>query len=243
VRRLVPVLALVAALALAAPASAQDRGEPVVGGGSFAAAPLLEAGRFHDTILPGEYLYYGFRLAAGQSLRVTLTHPDIENLDVQRLGVVGLGANIHSPARTIDTGFLPDGDKHDLGFGIDETEPLVITSPEVEAEPDASTARVFKNAGVYYLALHALWAGKGTPPRAEIPFTFEAEVRGTAQPNVTPTPTPTATATASPRPTPAAESASEEDGDGPAPAVAAVGGVAGILLGAIAGIARGRRRR
>jgi|tagenome__1003787_1003787.scaffolds.fasta_scaffold17809622_2 hypothetical protein len=53
------VLATLPALALAAPASAQDRGEPVVGGGS---------------------------------VHVTLTHPDIGNLAVQHLGVIGLSA-------------------------------------------------------------------------------------------------------------------------------------------------------
>ena len=29
-----------------------------MGGGSFNAAPLLEPGRYRDTLLPGEYLYY-----------------------------------------------------------------------------------------------------------------------------------------------------------------------------------------
>ena len=35
---------------------------PVVGGGSFNAAPILEPGRYRDTILPAEYLYYGVRV-------------------------------------------------------------------------------------------------------------------------------------------------------------------------------------
>jgi len=237
-------LTLVLALTLAAPARAQDRGEPVVGGGSFGSAPLLKAGRFHDTILPGEYLYYGFRLAAGQKLRVTLTHPDIDNRSVQELGVIGLSGRIHNPTRTVDSLPTEDGDKIDLGFGLDETEPLVVSSPDVVADPDGGTERLFKNAGTYFLALHTLYSGHNTPPRAEIPFTFAAEITGTAQPNVTPAATPTATGTPKPAATarPLAGSAGEAD-SGPPVALAAVGGVAGILIGVIAGIARRARRR
>ena len=58
---------------------------PVVGGGSFNVAPILEPGPYRDTILPEEYLYYGFRLAAGQRLRVTLP-PEIDNAADQAHG-------------------------------------------------------------------------------------------------------------------------------------------------------------
>ena len=238
-------LTLVLALTLAAPARAQDRGEPVVGGGSFGSAPLLKAGRYHDTILPGEYLYYGFRLAAGQKLRVTLTHPDIDNRSVQELGVIGLSGRIHNPTRTVDSLPTEDGDKIDLGFGLDEREPLIVSSPDVVADPDGGTERLFKNAGTYFLALHTLYSGHNTPPRAEIPFTFAAEITGTAQPNVTPAATPTATGTATPKATAtaAATPAESASDSGPPAALAAVFGVGGILIGVIAGIARRGRRR
>jgi hypothetical protein len=232
-------LAALLALVLVAPASAQDRGEPVVGGGSFGTAPVLKPGRYHDTILPGEYLYYGFQLAAGQSLHVTLTHPDIDNIDVQRLGVIGMVANIHTPARTTESGVTPDGDHRDLSFGVDETDPLVITGPTAEADADDSDSGEYLDAGVYYLALHP-YTATNEPPRAEIPFTFEAEIRGTAEPNVTPEPTATETATASPTATPRPP---EQTHAGPSGAVAAIGGVAGILIGVLAGIARRGRRR
>jgi hypothetical protein len=240
-----PALALVLSLLLATPARAQDRGEPIVGGGSFGSAPLLQAGRFHDTILPGEYLYYGFRLAAGQRLRITLTHPDIDNRAVQELGVIGLSGRIHNPARTVDTLPSEEGDHADLGFGLDEREPLIVSSPDVTAEPDGRTERLFKNAGTYYLALHTLYSGHNTPPRAEIPFTFAAEITGTAQPNVTPAATPTATGTpkAKATATAVATPAGAASDSGPPAALAAVFGVGGILIGVIAGIARRGRRR
>ena len=55
-------LTVLAVLAMAAPAGAQA---PVVGGGSFNAAPILEPGAYRDTILPHEYLYYGFSSSPG----------------------------------------------------------------------------------------------------------------------------------------------------------------------------------
>jgi Ca-activated chloride channel family protein len=240
VRRLAgAVLALV--LLAAAPAEAQDRGDPVVGGGSFNSAPILEPGRYHDTILPGEYLYYGFRLAAGQKLRVEATHPDIDNEDVRRLGVIFLSANIHSPTRARGSDTEQPGDHPFIGFGNFESEPLIVTSPEAQAAEDDSTDGGWASAGVYYLALHAVWRSDGKRPKAEIPFTFAAEVTGAAQPNATPsaTPTPTATATRTPTPAPRAEEADA----GPSAAVAAIGGVGGILLGVVVGIARRGRRR
>jgi Ca-activated chloride channel family protein len=223
------VLSLALVLALAAPAAAQDRGAPVVGGGSFGDAPLLQPGTYHDTILPGEYLYYAFKLAAGQSLHVTLTHPDIANQDVRHLGVLGLSAYIHTPARTRST----DTDSAELTFADDETEPLVITGPTAEADPDDESSGEYLGPGIYYLALHP-FAGAQDTANAEIPFTFTAEIQGAAQPNATPTPTatPRATATAAP--------AKEADDAGPAPAVAAIGGIGGLLLGVAAGIARRR---
>lgn len=228
-------LSLLALLFAAVPARAQDRGEPVVGGGSFNSAPVLEPGLYRDTILPGEYLYYGFELAAGQTLQVTLTHPDIDSVAVQRMDVPYLAGNIHTPTRTLAAG----ADNGLLGFGTGESGPLVVSSNTVSAEEDDSDSGAWAGAGVYYLALHAVYRGQGEPPRAEIPFTFDAQVQGVAQPNATPTATPTPTA--SPTATPTAAPVSSEGSAGPSAAVAAVGGVIGILIGLIAGIRRRRR--
>jgi Ca-activated chloride channel family protein len=238
-----PVLALVLAAWFAPAAAAQDKGTPVVGGGSFNSAPLLEPGTYRDTILPTEYLYYGFRLQAGQYLRVTVTLPDIPSDSVRRMGVIWLAGNIHTPTRTrTDVFHEREGDKDYIGFGgPGPNETLVVSSDDVSAEQDDSERGAWRGAGVYYLALHAT-TGFGTtdPVRAEIPLTFHAEIVGEAQPNATPSPTQTPTPATTATPAKPEETA-ESDG-GPSAAVAAVGGVGGLLIGVIAGIARRRRR-
>ena len=71
-RRALLAASLLAVLA-AAPAAAAPGGEKaVIGGGSFVKAPLLGPGRYRDTILPAERLYYGITLAAGQRLKAAL---------------------------------------------------------------------------------------------------------------------------------------------------------------------------
>jgi Ca-activated chloride channel family protein len=241
------VLTLLAALTLALgfalpAAQAQDAGAPVVGGGSFNSAPLLEPGRYHDTILPGEYLYYGFRMAAGQRLHITLTPPDIEVLSARRLGLIWLSGNIHTPTRTIDDDINHPGDRPYVSWGP-PIELLVVSSDVVSPEQDRSDNGPWAGAGVYYLAVHAV-IGRGIrdPPRTELAITMDAEVEGAAQPNATPTPTdtPAATADATARPKPTAE---PEADDEPKPVFAAIGGVGGILIGVIAGIVLRQRRR
>ncbi|WP_028066269.1 hypothetical protein [Solirubrobacter soli] len=229
-------LALVLSAWLAPAARAQDTGTPVVGGGSFNSAPVLEPGTYRDTILPTEYLYYGFRLAAGQRLDVTVTLPDIPPESVRSMGVIWLAGNIHTPTRTETDVFANRDDA--IGFdGTGPNETLSVSSDDVSAEQDDSASGAWRGAGVYYLALHAVvGAGTTDPVRAEIPLTFRAEVVGEAAPNATPTPTPTPTPTATATPAKRAEASA-----GPPAAVAAVAGVGGILLGVFAGIARRRR--
>jgi hypothetical protein len=232
-------LTLLLVLALTVPAHAQDSdGTPVVGGGSFNVAPILEPGRYRDTILPEEYLYYGFRLEAGQRLRVTL-QPGLDNEAIRRIPLVYFSANIHTPTRVTDILTTHEGDKPYIGFD-QEAQPLIISSEVVSGEEDTSDRGVWAGPGVYYLALHTVYGGgRDTPPRSELPFTFDAVVEGEAQPTATPTatptPTPTATATAAPAPV-------EADDAGPPAALAAGVGVAGILIGVIFGIARRQRR-
>lgn len=234
-------VALALALALAAPALAQDDvGTPIVGGGSFNVAPILEPGRYRDTILPGEYLYYGFRLAAGQRLRVTL-QPGIDNAAIKRMGLTYVSGNIHTPTRVSSILTEQEGDNPYISFN-QEDETLVISSAVASDQDDTDDEGTWAGAGVYYLALHTVYGrGVATPPRSELPFTFDAVVEGAPQPNATPTPTP------SPTPTPTAVAsaapAASSDDDGPPVAAAAVAGVGGILIGAIFAIARRRRRR
>jgi Ca-activated chloride channel homolog len=233
------LVAAVALLVLAAPASAQDAGTPVVGGGSFNSAPILEAGRYHDTILPSERLFYGFRLAAGQSLRITLT-PGLSGAAMARLKIVYLAGAIRAPTRDEDVDWRGrEGDYENLFFanGSEPDGPMVVTGWEASADPDDANKGTWRGPGVYFFDLFALHdTREGDPPRAEIPFTFDAEILGAAEPNATATPTPSAAPTPRATPAPAAD-------DGPSPAAAAVGGVAGLLIGVVAGIVRLQRRR
>jgi hypothetical protein len=225
---------MVALLVPAAPAWGQDDHQPVVGGGSFNAAPILEPGRYRDTLLPSEYLYYAFRLEPGQRLHLT-ANADMRIEDLQALGVSFVTANFHSPTRTQ---YITTPDYDVRGSFRAESEPaLDITGPYASADEDTSETGQWYGPGVYYIAFYAVHTGAGDPPRAEIPFHFEVQVDGaatatpTASPSRTPTPSPTPTATPVP-----------ED-SGVAPGIAGLVGVGGLLAGALGGIALRRRRR
>jgi hypothetical protein len=234
------VLGAVLALVLAAPAVAQTTvGTPVVGGGSFNTAPILEPGTFRDTILPAEYLYYGFRLEAGQQLHVK-AKADIDGADVYRMGVLYISLNIHTPTRVTNVNSNQPGDHKSAIYSGGENEELAISSDVVRPDQDVASTGTWPGAGVYYLAVHTAYTGdRFPPPRSEIPFTFTATISGQAQASTTDTPTPTATPSATPKPVVRAS----DEGGGPPPSVAAVFGVGGILIGVVAGIARRRRRR
>jgi hypothetical protein len=227
-------LAVVLAVLGAGPASAQEY-EPVVGGGSFNAAPILEPGRYRDTLLPTEYLYYAFRLEPGQRLHVT-ANGDMPIEDFQRLGLSDITANLHSPTRSryLST---PDFDVRG-NFRVEGDPPLDITGPTATAEEDTAVHGPWYGPGVAYLAFYAIYSGpSGVPPKAEVPFHFEVEVQGAAQ--STPTPSPSPTPTPSPTATPAP---AVDDQDGVEPAVAAGFGVGGLLVGVVGGIVLRRRR-
>jgi hypothetical protein len=239
--RRIALVAVGLALAIAGPAQAQGTvGTPVVGGGSFNTAPVLEPGTFRDTILPAEYLYYGFKLEAGQQLHIK-AETDIDHSEVNAMGVLYVSLNIHTPTRVTDVNSSQPGDnKSALQTGGDDYQ-LAISSDVVRPDQDVGSTGTWPGAGVYYLAVHTAYTGDHfPPPRSEIPFTFTATIDGQAQPSATDTPTLTPTAAATRTATP---SARDRDEDGPPAALAAGFGVGGILLGVIAGIARRRRRR
>jgi hypothetical protein len=226
-------LALVFALAPAAPAAAQDEYTPIVGSGSFNAAPLLEPGRYRDTVLPEEYLYYAVRVGPGQSLHVT-ANSELDEEAWQDLTVAFVKVNVAAPDRKeIDSDI--DGDQT---FTSARDSPADFTTPPATTVADEDDTEVaWTGPGVYFISVYPAYVGGGDPPKAEIPFHFEVALEGQAQtePSATPvaTPTPKATATATPAP--------EEDGGGTSPAMAAGFGVAGLALGALAGFALRRR--
>jgi Ca-activated chloride channel family protein len=212
-----------------APAGAQDAGTPVVGGGSFADAPLIEAGRYRDTILPGERLFYGVRLEAGQQLRVS-AGLDVDAGSIDTDTAAGFAVGLQTPLREVIT------ETEDGGSTVGPPdERLEVTFPAVLA---ASGARdrtgTYMGPGVWYLSLY-LTSLQQEPARVEFPVEFEVEVIGDPQPDASPEPTP---AEATPTPEPEGS----DDGGGTSAAAVAGVGVAALLVGLLGGALAGRRR-
>jgi hypothetical protein len=226
-------LALVFALAPAAPAAAQDDYAPIVGSGSFNAAPLLEPGRYRDTVLPEEYLYYAVEVKPGQSLHVT-ANSELDEDAWQALAVAFVKVNVAAPDRKeIDSDI--DGEQ---SFTSADDDPADFTTPAATTVADEDETEVaWTGPGVYFVSFYPAYVGNGDPPKAEIPFHFEIALEGTAQ--AEPSATPVATAT--PKPKATATPALEDGGGGTSPAMAAGFGVVGLALGAAAGFALRRR--
>jgi hypothetical protein len=226
-------LALVLALAFPGVAFAQDDDyKPVVGSGSFNAAPILEPDRYRDTVLPEEYLYYAIRVRPGQSLHVT-ANSELDTDAWSALNVAFVKVNVAAPDRDeIDSDI--DGDQSFTSADDDgadfTTEPATTVAGEDETEVS------WTGPGVYFVSFYPAYVGSGDPPKAEIPFHFEIALEGTAQaePKATPVATATPKATATPAP-------ASDGGGGTSPGVAAGFGVGGLLVGAFAGLALTRR--
>jgi hypothetical protein len=235
--------AVAAALALvfsgATPAAAQQA-EPVVGGGSFNAAPVLEPGTFRDTVLSGEYLYYAVPLEAGQRLhvRARITDTDAETWD---RATAAFAINLHTPQREpvstpVDEDVAGNGNTDPGGItdaNIDELLRWDFYGPRAEPFAAASRGSSYEGPGTWYVSLHPVSVG----PRAkvELPVELSLDVDGEpAAEEPDPTPEPTAA--------PRAEEPAEADGDGgPAPLAVLGAGVLGLAVGLVAGTALGRR--
>jgi hypothetical protein len=227
--------ALIAAAALAAPATAaaQDY-TPVVGSGSFNAAPILEPGRYRDTVLPEEYLYYGIRVRPGQRLHV-VARSEIDDDAFSRLNVSFVAVNVAAPDRRP----LLSGIEGDASFTSESDAPADFTTPAattVAGEESEGGSTAYDGPGVYFLSFYPAFSGSGPLPKAEIPFHFEVSLEGTPQPE----PSATAIATATPRPR-ATPAPAAKAGGAATPALAAGFGAAGLLAGILAGRALRRR--
>jgi Ca-activated chloride channel family protein len=224
--------ALVVTLALATPAAAQTTDTPVVGGGSFNAAPILQPGSYSDTVLPAEYIYYAVRVGAGQRLQLS-GHTDLTHAELLQLGIPRVGLTILSPTR-MDVSEFSDGQAEaDIGG----TGGKSFTGPTVQPSGDEDTDGPWTGPGVYFISVQAVYRGSQLdPPKAEIPFHFTIALEGAVQ--ATPTPTPARTAT--PRPT-ATPTAAPKSGGGGAGVAAGVG-IGGLLIGLIVGVALRRNR-
>jgi hypothetical protein len=225
-------LALFVLLALPGTAYAQDDYTPIVGSGSFNAAPILQPGRYRDTVLPEEYLYYAVEVKPGQSLHVTASS-ELDSEAWSDLNVAFVTVNVAAPDRKqINSGI--DGDQSFTS--ADDNPADFTTAPATTVAGEDKTEVAWTGPGVYFLSFYPAFVGSGDPPKAEIPFHFEIALEGEAQPepSATPIATPTPKATATPAP-------SEDAGGGTSPAVAAGFGVAGLLAGAAIGLLVRRR--
>jgi hypothetical protein len=233
--------ALLLAAVTAAPARAQDAAEPVVGGGSFNAAPLLEPGTYRDTLLLGEYLYYAIRVEAGQRLHVGVRIRDVD-ADTWKRAQDAFSINLHTPQREM-VGSPVDEDV--LGNG--NTAPAGVTQANIgerlrwefygpRAEPFAAAAgdTRFQGPGTWYVSLHSVRVGDR--PKVELPVELDLDVDG-APVEEEPAPRPAPSRTPAPEATPA----QDDGGDGPAPLAVLGIGAAGVAVGVVAGVALGRR--
>jgi Ca-activated chloride channel family protein len=219
----VKVLAALAFVLAVAPAA--RAATPVTGSGSLNDAPVIAPGEYSDTILPGEQLYYGVRVEAGQriALQARSSMPGERFRDLVSL----LRFKAFGPLRE-PVSFEAEGDVRDTG-----------NTAGFEAGPaEEGSSDPYLGPGTWYVGVHAFWGGRQAPPKAEIPFTFALEVAGAA--GSTPTPTPTATPTPTPQATPAPPRPAEEKVD---PAAIGAVGMSGLLLGLLGGSLAGRRRR
>jgi hypothetical protein len=233
-------LAAVATLALAPAAGpaahAAAPREAVVGGGSFATAPVLESGRYRDTLLPAERLFYGVRLEPGQQVRVraVMLEDDDEDYAYDSFAV-----GVETPAREVE---VLDAVERDLaGHGTiidgDRGDPIEFVTPAVKTiSTGLDESTTYRGPGVWYVSLY-LPTSDEEPRRREFPVALELEVIGEPQEDAAPDPTPAPERTATPAP-----AGGGEDGDG-APVGAALGvGGAGLVAGLAAGLLLARRR-
>jgi Ca-activated chloride channel homolog len=233
-RALALLPALLAALVLAAPAWAQSSATPAartpaVGGGSFNDAPVIAPGRYRDSVLPGELLFYAVKVQPGQTLAVKAA---IEDLDQDLWKLSDLDAfriEVFSPLR--------DRDQTNDAFQstADDAAPSLTVGPVSTLAGSVGQPR-YRGPGTWYVAINPE-PGASTQ-KVELPITLDVDVTGTAQPEpAAATARPAAPKAAAPAGAPAAE-----DG-GPGAIVYVLVALAGLVAGLAAVLLRGRVRR
>ena len=240
---MIRALLLAVGLALvSAPASALARATPVAGGGSFNAAPLLEPGTYRDTVLSGEFLYYGIALEAGQRLHVRARIRDADPA-TWREAAGPFTINLHTPQREDVT---PVVDEDVAGNG-NTSAGIVVTdrasarrlrwdffgAPAAPFAEAAASPSTYGGPGTWYVSLHPVAAEDPLP--VELSVELELAVDGTPQ-DEPPDPRPAPSAT----PAPAASPAPEDGGGAGLPALLGLG-AAGLAAGL--GLARVLARR
>jgi hypothetical protein len=231
------LLAVCVALGLAPPAGAQEAAAdrtPLVGGGSFLTAPVIETGEYSDTLLPAERLYYAVKLEAGQRLRVGA------ELDVDAGKyddyASGFSLGVQTPLREVDVlGAVDEDITGNSSVTTDFDERLEYVTPPVLSRSAAfDEVGVYRGPGTWYVSLF-LTTTDDRPRRIEFPVRLDVEVIGEPQPETEPEPTPAST----PEPTP--EQGSEDGGGGTSLGAILGLGLLGLVVGLAGGAVLGRR--
>ena len=184
-------------LAVPLPATAAQRATPVQGGGSFTDAPLLERGRYSDTVRLTEELFYGVELALGQSLRITAQLFGERDRPIDQFVLGQL--QIYNPLRD-------RWPSNELVYfdGVSNSDKWSIKTPAVgsEGREFSFDDEFFAQPGTFYFSLRLfrnVGPDRDSPVRRrEFKTRYRVEVIGTA---LEPSPTPIPTEEPSPEPT------------------------------------------
>lgn len=261
----IALAALLALLSLPASAGAQA-GKPVVGGGSFNTAPLLNPGRYSDTVAAGETVYWKVRLQKGQILQVKATvdtsqlQTDVTKSDYKS-GLVNLNyrMSIHTPLRE-DLSNEAGSEYQDATTTLEGATDAGAKTGTVKSSRVLGfeqilagdyTANKFPGPGEWYIALSA--ADSAADPAevpAEFPVDLEVEFLGAPQPSSPdfaaklPSATPTPESTREPDPGAVIGNGNSGAGD-PTLTIALVAAIAlagGLILGVLAALVLGLGR-
>jgi len=220
------VLALVLLGALAAPASAQS---PIAGGGSFNDAPVLEPGRYQDTLRGGEQLFYAVNLKPGQKLTTGLT------VAGRTEGSLFMKLALYSPLREKDSF---DGEQTEAYGQTDRSASLRVEGQTVGEDDGGTTDDLYSEPGTYYVSVAADFSGDN-PPAEQFDTRLDLQVTGEIIPEATPTATPEAAETAEPDGTAGLGSSGGGDGGSGELGMAIV---LGLALGGLVGFGVRRLR-
>lgn len=243
------VLTLLLLVAAPSAGAQTDDAEPIVGAGSFNAAPELEPGLYSDTVLPGEGTFFRVELAKGQTLAVEARF-DTSGFElipgrpgfVPGLNTILYDVQLYTPLRQaiVDDERDRSGDLQGQMVSVQSEEALGFEEVLSGDYGDSD----FDGPGAYYIALFTDEL-LGDAPNVEIPVQLRVDVSGAPEPS---------SREYHPRLIPAADGgtgegpggtarANGDDGDSGTGAATVVGlGVLALAAGALVGAVAGRRR-